>query len=75
MAEQKVNRDNHPLLSEARQKGYAEGLKEGWEKGYAAKCNEIHDHYKSILQVFMCRLDAANEEVRRLRGGDTNGRG
>jgi flagellar biosynthesis/type III secretory pathway protein FliH len=64
MAEEKVNRNNHPILVKAREAsykhGWAVGKREGYDEGYGNKCDEIHRYYRIIINALERRVEALN---------------
>lgn len=68
MAEEKINRNNHPILVKARESayehGWAVGKSEGYQEGYGNKCDEIHRHYKIIINALERRAEALNTILR-----------
>jgi flagellar biosynthesis/type III secretory pathway protein FliH len=53
MAEGKVNRNNHPILVEARKEAYSEGRRdgfdEGYKKGYSNRNDSLVEYHKAIV--------------------------
>lgn len=75
MAEEKVNRNNHPILIKARRESYFAGRKEGYNDGYATgfscKCETVHNYYKNITHALERRVDVLTKELAILRDEDS----
>ena len=66
----KVTRHNHPLMVNARKESYfagkADGYKEGYQKGYSARCEDLTRYYTTIIGVLDSKLNVLRETIKSL---------
>ncbi len=66
----KVTRHNHPLMVNARKEAYfagkGDGFKEGYQKGYSARCEELTHYYTTIIEVLDSKLTILREQIKLL---------